>query len=483
MSQKIVILGAGESGIGAALLAQKQGWEVWVSDRTAIKAPYRQELEQAAIPFEEGVHSEEVILQADLVVKSPGIPPTAAIVRSIRERGIPVVSEIEFAARYTSARLVAITGTNGKTTTTLLTYHLLRKAGLNVLMGGNVGVSFARLVAQHPEPDWFVLEVSSFQLEDIDTFRPTVALLLNITPDHLDRYDGMDSYAAAKFNILRNMGTGSLFIYNADDEIIARHLNRQTILANTEPFHAGFLVESVANPDGELVPVTPYLSIPTRLVPGPFGELSEEPAHFAFHELPLRGRHNAMNMSAAILAALRCGVQPEEIARHLASFINAPHRLETVGVINGITFINDSKATNVEACAYALESFLPNPLQTNYRPSVVWIAGGVDKGNDYSMLEPLVNQCVKGIICLGVDNQKLAQAFGESVSFFYETQQITDAVLKAYHYAENGDVVLLSPACASFDLFKNYEDRGEQFRLAVLEQLSILRTRKPDPSV
>jgi UDP-N-acetylmuramoylalanine--D-glutamate ligase len=439
MKQKLVVLGAAESGVGAAILGKKQGFEVFVSDFGKISDSYKTELEHYQLAYEEEKHSLTQILAADLVIKSPGIPEKADIIKKIRAAEIPIISEIEFASRYTPATLIAITGTNGKTTTTLFTYHLLKEAGLNVGLAGNVGNSFAKKVAE-ADHDYYVLEVSSFQLDDIDTFKPHIAILTNITPDHLDRYGyKMENYAASKFNIVRNQTFNDLFIYNADDEVTANQLNQRDIQVNTDYFSASFYKED-------------KLVIPT------YDYTENQQVHIIFDRLPLKGKHNAMNMSAAIMAALRIGILPEQIQASFDSFVNAPHRLEKVGEINGITFINDSKGTNVEATFYALDS---------YTQPIIWIAGGIDKGNDYTAIEDLVKKKVKALICLGKDNSKLTSFFGEMIPYIYETQSVKEVVSIAYQLAERGDVVLLSPACASFDLFKNYMDRGDQFREAV----------------
>ncbi|MGB0522817.1 MAG: UDP-N-acetylmuramoyl-L-alanine--D-glutamate ligase [Flammeovirgaceae bacterium] len=451
MKSKLVILGAGESGVGAALLAQAKGYEVFVSDAGQIKENYKKELEAAAIDFEEGQHSEQRILEADEIVKSPGIPHKVPLIQQAIEERIPILSEIEFASRYTNAKLIAITGTNGKTTTSLLAFHLLQVAGFNVGLAGNIGESFARKVLTH-DHEYYVLEVSSFQLDDIHRFRPNIAIILNITADHLDRYEyQLEKYIAAKFRLIENMKIGDVFIYNADDENIARQLNRSNYLVSTEPFTEGFYRKG-------------KLSLPTLgFVEGDSSVHAAQ--RLEFDSLPLRGKHNGMNMSAAILAALRVGVTKSAIEEGLKSFKNVPHRLETVATINGVTFINDSKATNVDATYYALDSF---------DTPIVWVVGGVDKGNDYSQLHQLVKNHVKAIVCLGVDNQKLFKVFAEMVDFIDETQDVFEAVSKAYHLAENKDIVLLSPACASFDLFNNYEHRGEAFKQAV-EKLKDIR--------
>ncbi len=449
-TKKIVILGAGESGTGAALLAKQQGLKVFVSDFGAIAPEFQKELQEAEIPFEQEGHNEALILVADEVIKSPGIPEKVPIIQKLREKGIKISSEIDFAARYTEAKIIAITGTNGKTTTTLLTYHLLKEAGLEVGLAGNIGKSFARQLTEK-DSSYFVLEVSSFQLDDIHDFRPHIAMLLNITPDHLDRYENdMDKYAAAKFRIFENMQDGDTLIFNEDDERIPKKKNHKE---GQKIWEEGF---SEAFYNAGILRLPAFTSA--------FSSFEQNPAKqwLEFGNLPLQGKHNAMNMSAALLAGLRLGIAPTVLQQGLATFQNVPHRLEKVDMVNGISFINDSKATNVDAVQYALDAF---------EMPVIWIVGGVDKGNDYSQLLQLVKNKVKGIICLGKDNEKLKTAFAESVSFLHETQDIKNAVLTAYHLAEKGEVVLLSPACASFDLFKNYEDRGEQFKTAVAQAL------------
>ena len=440
--QKIVILGGGESGVGAALLAQAKGFDVFLSDKGALKESYRQTLQAAGIPFEEGQHTEERILDATEVVKSPGIPSTVPLVNKLREQGTPVISEIEFAARYTKAKLIGITGSNGKTTTTLLIYHLLKTSGFNVGLAGNIGDSFAEQVIANTF-DYYVLELSSFQLDDMYDTHIDVMVLLNITPDHLDRYGyNFQNYIASKFRILQNAHSNDNFIYFAESQPILDEL-------------------AIRNPIVNRLPI----SLQTAVVPGGYlenGQLITKNREKSFTisqaETPLRGPHNVINMLAAIVAAQAVGVAEEAIAAGLKTFQNAAHRLEPAGTINGVHFINDSKATNVDSVFYALSS-----MET----PTIWIAGGQDKGNDYSQLDEVVCQKVKALICLGIDNHKLADYFGSTVSSIYETQQIEDAVAKGLEWAQPGDVVLLSPACASFDLFKNYEDRGNQFKAAV----------------
>ncbi|GAB4008191.1 UDP-N-acetylmuramoyl-L-alanine--D-glutamate ligase [Spirosoma migulaei] len=440
--QKIVILGGGESGVGAALLAKAKGFDVFLSDKGVLKESYRKTLQAANIPFEEGQHTEERILDATEVIKSPGIPEKVPLVQKLRTQNIPVISEIEFAARYTRAKLIGITGSNGKTTTTLLTYHLLKTAGLNVGLAGNIGDSFAEQVITDTF-DYFVLELSSFQLDDMYDTHLDVMVLLNITPDHLDRY-GYDfqNYVASKFRILQNATPTDDFIYFAESQPILDELAKRNPIVRQLPIS----LEKVVSPGG-------YLADDQLLAAN-----KDHSFTISQTDTPLRGPHNAINMLAAILAAQSVGVANEAIANGLKTFQNAAHRLEPAGTVNHIQFINDSKATNVDSVFYALSSM---------DAPTIWIAGGQDKGNDYSQLDKLVDQKVKALICLGIDNHKLVEYFGEKVPTIYETQSITDAVTKGLELAEPGDIVLLSPACASFDLFKNYEDRGNQFKAAV----------------
>ncbi len=429
IGKKLVVLGSGESGTGAALLAKAKGYAVFVSDRGAIAEPYQAALRQAGIEFEAGQHSPDRILAADEVVKSPGIPEKAEIVQQVRAQGIPIISEIELAARYTKARIVAITGTNGKTTTTLLVYHLLKSAGFKVGLAGNVGHSFAELVITD-DFDWYVLEISSFQLDDAYQFHPQIAVLLNITPDHLDRYQyQMAPYIAAKFRLVQQATDSDLLIWYAQDPVLRQAMAQRPI-------------------GGQQLPITDDLFGQTTLAVRWAGQV------LAFDRLPLLGQHNQINMSAAILAALAAGATAAQIQAALPAFVNAPHRLQKVHEVNGITFINDSKATNVDAAYYALGAFT-SPL--------VWIAGGTDKGNDYGLLSDLVAKHVKALVCMGKDNGKIAEFFRPLVAQVADTHSVQEAVATAYGWASPGDVVLLSPACASFDLFKNYEDRGQQF--------------------
>jgi UDP-N-acetylmuramoylalanine--D-glutamate ligase len=446
----IVILGAAESGVGAALLAQAKGHSVFVSDRGAIQPVYKEKLAQAGIAFEENQHTLERILTADEVVKSPGIPEKAPVIQALREKKIPVISEIELAGRYTRARCICITGTNGKTTTTLLTYHLLKSAGLNVGLAGNVGYSLAEQVIAD-EHDYYVVELSSFQLDDTHEFRPWIAVLLNITPDHLDRYGySLESYAHSKLRIARNLDSDGAFIYNADDEVTGRYLQTAFMETHLLPF-------SLHNRhDAHLAGY--YISEHTLCTDFTTDLGLDDTEEVSTANSPLIGQHNRQNTLAAVLAARVAGLSVEQVESALATFQNADHRLQLVGEINGVRFINDSKATNVEAAWYALDGI---------KQPIVWIAGGTDKGNDYSSLLRLAGNRVKALICLGVDNAKLHAAFDSVVPHVEDTQSMTDAVRRAAALAAPGDVVLLSPCCASFDLFKNYEDRGNQFTAAV----------------
>ncbi|MDW8288037.1 MAG: UDP-N-acetylmuramoyl-L-alanine--D-glutamate ligase [Flammeovirgaceae bacterium] len=447
MNKRIVILGGGESGVGAARLAHAKGFDVFLSDKGTLSEKHKRELITYQIPFEEGTHSEEKILNADEVIKSPGIPQNTPLMLKIREKKIKVSSEIDFASRYTAAKIVAITGTNGKTTTTLLTYHLLKTAGFSVGLAGNIGDSFARMVLEK-NYDYYVLEISSFQLEDIHSFRPHVGVLLNITPDHLDRYDyQMNNYAAAKFRIIDYVQAEDFFIYNADDTYCETLAKSGRVKAQLIPFSNKFHQGDVLH------------------IPHPFSKNL-----LTFKKLPLRGEHNALNMSAAILAALCMNVSSDAILTNLTSFKNAPHRLEDVATINGVLFINDSKATNVDSVKYALGAF-KNPI--------VWIVGGIDKGNDYQLIMDLVKKHVKAIVCLGKNNQPIQEAFAPIFGKLAETQDMSEAIRIAFSLAQPNDVVLLSPACASFDLFKNYEDRGNQFREKVLELKKQLSEKNP----
>lgn len=439
---KIAILGAGESGVGAAILAQKQGFTVWVSDGGKIKPEFRHTLNDLDLPYEEGNHNMEEILSASLVVKSPGIPEKAAVVKAIREKGIELISEIEFGYRYCAGKIIAITGSNGKTTTTMLTHHILKNAGLNVVMAGNVGDSFAASVAEH-NADYYVLEVSSFQLDDISSFKPHIAILTNITPDHLDRYEyKMENYAASKFAITRYQDENDFFIYNKDDEETMKYMAQH-------PTKAQKLAITLHNEKTEGAWLDDTNTIQITL---------KNQEQMNINELALQGKHNTYNSMASGLASKLLGIRKEAIRESLAGFESIEHRLEPVLSVYGIQFINDSKATNVNSTWYALE---------NMQTPTIWIAGGVDKGNDYSQLFSLVENKVKAIICLGTDNSKLHAEFDGRVEMVIDAADMDEAVRMAYRMGEKGDSVLLSPACASFDLFENYEDRGRQFKAAV----------------
>ena len=439
---RVVVLGGGESGVGSAVLAKTKGFDVFLSDMGTISGKYIDMLNEWNIPFEQGGHTEVLILNADEVIKSPGIPSTAAMIRKIEDKGIGIISEIEFAGRYDNARKVCITGSNGKTTTTSLIYHLLKQAGMNVGLGGNIGKSYAYQVATE-NFDIYVLELSSFQLDNMYDFKADIAIITNITPDHLDRYDHkMENYVKAKFRITRNMSSDDCFIFCSDDEITINHLNKIVVKAQQLPFTQKNEVEQGAFVKDDRIVV----------------RYKEEECNLFLQELALGGKHNIYNSMAAALAAKAMDIDNQAIREGLATFEAVEHRLEKVLSIKDVLYINDSKATNVDAAWYALE------CQT--RP-VVWIVGGTDKGNDYSTLVPLVKEKVKAIICLGVDNTKIHNAFGEHIDRMYDVTSAQDAVKKAHAIAQPGDVVLLSPCCASFDLFKNYEDRGRQFKEAV----------------
>lgn len=438
----LVVLGAGESGIGTAILGIQEGYKVFVSDFGNIQQKYKDVLEHFGIAWEEHRHSEEIILTADLVMKSPGIPDTAPIVHKLVEQGVPVISEIEFASRYTDATIIGITGSNGKTTTTMMTYHLLKSGGLHVGMAGNIGDSFAKMVAEY-DYDHYVLEISSFQLDGIREFAPHIAVLTNITPDHLDRYNyDMSEYVRSKFRITENQTGSDYFIYDQEDEEIKEGLERFTIHARKLPFTL-----SINTGEGAGIKED-YIMIRT----------GDNILEMRTDSVQVPGSHNLKNTMAAATVASLMGIRDDVIRKSISTFQGAPHRLEHVLKIHHVNYINDSKATNVNATYYALES-MTSPT--------VWIVGGLDKGNDYSSLLPLVREKVKAIICLGLDNSKLKETFGHLVEPFVETFAMSEAVKVAYKIAERGDTVLLSPACASFDLFKNYEDRGDQFKEAI----------------
>jgi UDP-N-acetylmuramoylalanine--D-glutamate ligase len=444
LAKKIVVLGAGESGVGAAILARKKGMEAWVSDKGKIKPQYVDMLKKEAIPYEEGTHSEDMILNADEVIKSPGIPENAPLIQKLKAKSIPVISEIEFASRYTNAKLICITGSNGKTTTTLLTYHIFKKAGLNVGLAGNVGKSFAYQVATE-NFDYYVLELSSFQLDDMYKFRADVSILLNVTPDHLDRYNyKFEDYIESKFKIVQNQTSQDSFIYCLDDEVTRKEVEKRNIPAKKYPFSITQVVEEGGSLQNQEI------------------VLNVNKSHFSMpaNRLSLPGKHNIYNSMAAGIAAKVMDIRKDSIRESLADFQNIEHRLEFVATIHGVEFINDSKATNVNSAWYALESMT--------RP-VVWIVGGTDKGNDYTILQELVKEKVHTIVCLGKDNRKIISAFSTIVPFITEATTAKEAVMKALKASKHGDTVLLSPACASFDLFVNYEDRGNQFKQAVRE--------------
>jgi UDP-N-acetylmuramoylalanine--D-glutamate ligase len=439
LKKSVVILGAGESGLGSAILAQKQGFAVFVSDLGKIKEKYKNVLLQHHIEFEEGQHSEEKILKSETVIKSPGIPDTALLIQKLHKNGIPVISEIEFAGRYTNAKTICITGSNGKTTTTLLTYHILKNAGLNVGLAGNVGKSFAGQVANE-QHDIYVIELSSFQLDGMYDFKADVAVLLNITPDHLDRYGyHMQNYVDSKFRIIQNQTKNDFFICCSDDEIIQKELEKREIKAACIPFGLKDPVEPGAGISDEKLIIN----------------FNQKQFSMSILDLSLQGKHNTYNSMAAGIASMVFEIRNEQLRESLAGFQGVEHRLERFLRVHGIEFVNDSKATNVNSTWYALESM--------HKP-VVWIAGGIDKGNDYSMLKSLVKEKVKAIVCLGKDNSKLHAAFDTVAKNVVDASSMEEAVKAAYYLARNGDTVLLSPACASFDLFENYEDRGNQFK-------------------
>ena len=440
-NKHIVILGAGESGVGAAILAKKQEWNVFVSDAGKIKADYKTELDNNQIEWEENTHSTDRIFQAELIVKSPGIPETTDLMRALRNKQVKIISEIEFAGYYTRGKSICVTGSNGKTTTTMLTHHILKKAGWDVGLAGNVGKSFAKQVAEG-DHDWYVLELSSFQLDDMFDFKADIGILTNITPDHLDRYENqMQKYVDSKFRILNNQNHEDWFIYNYDDPIIREELSKRKLSMNLAPFSLK-----------EEIKVGAY-AVNNQLIINIKDQLT-----MSIHELALKGKHNTQNSLAAGIAARIVEIRKSVVRESLEDFENVEHRLEFVAKVNGIEFINDSKATNINSTWYALET-MENP--------VVWVMGGVDKGNDYSELSNLVKDKVKAIICLGIDNQKIIKAFGHLVETIVEVGSATEAVAYAYRLAKKNETVLLSPACASFDLFENYEDRGNQFKQAV----------------
>ncbi|MFK7810370.1 MAG: UDP-N-acetylmuramoyl-L-alanine--D-glutamate ligase [Saprospiraceae bacterium] len=431
---KAVILGAGESGVGAALLAKQKGYNVFVSDYGHIKENYKKELLTNEIPFEENKHTNESIFDADCIIKSPGIADTVNIIQECLKRKIPVLSEIEFAAKFYKGKIIAITGSNGKTTTTKLTYHLLHTAGFSVGIGGNVGISFARLLTQSAPKDYYVLELSSFQLDNCYKFRPAIAMLLNITADHLDRYDyDINKYIAAKFRIIQSQQDTDLFLFNEQDENIKSYLHKKSVGMNTIPVSDKFF-------DNKTIRTRKH--------------------SYTLEGTNLKGPHNAFNATCALLVAEELGAVEALLQKGLNTFVNAPHRLEFVTEINGVEYINDSKATNIDSVYYGLLA-MEKPL--------IWIAGGIDKGNDYNIILPLVKEKVKALICLGADNEKLKAAFAPIINDIKETQSTKEAIALAAELAKPGMTVILSPACSSFDLFENFAKRGELFKEAVHE--------------
>ena len=445
MAKKLVILGAGESGVGTALLAKQKGYDVFVSDASVIKAVYLKELQENEIEFESGSHSVERILEADEVMKSPGIPEKNELVKAIRAKGIPVVSEIEFGYRYKGqSKIAAITGSNGKSTTTALLYHICKIAEEDVAMVGNIGYSFARQIAIDPKA-LYVIEVSSFQLDDIQYFKPDIAVLLNITEDHLDRYNyQFENYIKSKFRVIENQTALDYFIYCIDDEVIVKHLELLTTNTNPLPFSMKQEVKKGA-----------YIKNDQMMI-----KIQEERVSMSIYDFALKGKHNAYNTMAASIAASTLGIRKEKIREAVSNFHSLEHRMEFVATVRGVDFINDSKATNVNSTWYALESM--------QKPTVL-ILGGVDKGNDYELIADLVKEKVKAIICMGTDNKKIIEFFKDKVANIVEATSAKTAVDASFALSDKGDVVLLSPACASFDLFKNYEDRGCQFKESVKE--------------
>lgn len=440
--ERLVILGGGESGVGTAILGRQKGYEVFVSDRGKLKQNYKDVLEHHGIEWEEGKHTEASILNADLVMKSPGIPDKAPLVQLLGGRSVPVISEIEFASRYTTATIIGITGSNGKTTTTMLTHHILKNGGLNVGMAGNIGDSFARMVAEK-DYGYYVLEISSFQLDGIRDFRPHIAVITNITEDHLDRYEyDFSRYIASKFRIAENQKGSDYLIYDADDPVITSWMKQHRVKSQALPFSIEKEVEEGA-----------WIKDKNIMI-----QTNQKMISMTNDALALEGQHNLKNTMAAAMVAKLLGIRKETIRESIENFQGAPHRLEKVLKIHHVQYINDSKATNVNATYYALDSM---------NTPTVWIVGGVDKGNDYRVLMPLVREKVKAIICLGMDNTKIKETFGNVADLLVETFAMSEAVKVAYKIAERGDTVLLSPACASFDLFENYEDRGNQFKEAI----------------
>ncbi|MEE9362949.1 MAG: UDP-N-acetylmuramoyl-L-alanine--D-glutamate ligase [Cellulophaga sp.] len=436
---RLVILGGGESGVGTAILGKKKGYDVFVSDKGKIKDKYKEVLIHFEINWEEERHTEAKILNADVVMKSPGIPDTVSMVQELVAKGVSVVSEIEFASKYTDATIIGITGSNGKTTTTMLANHLLEKGGLHVGMAGNIGDSYAKMVAEK-DFDYYVLEISSFQLDGIVDFKPHIAVITNISPDHLDRYDyKFENYIASKFKIIQNQTAADYLIYDADDEVLVEWLKNNTVKSQLLPFSLEKEIEEGAFVKNNKIQIT----------------IQNNTIEMTTENLALEGKHNLKNTMAATTVAKLVGIRKQTIRESIQNFQGAPHRLEKVLKIHHVQYINDSKATNINATYYALDSM---------KTATVWIVGGVDKGNNYKMLMPLVREKVKAVICLGEDNSKIVEAFGNVVDILVETYSMEEAVKVAYKIAERGNTVLLSPACASFDLFENYEDRGNQFK-------------------
>ena len=442
MKEKLIVLGSGESGVGASILAQKKGYDVFVSDSGKIGVEAKKIFKKYNISWEENIHNINKILEADLVMKSPGIPDKNDVVKKVREAKIPIISEIEFASKNTNAKMIGITGSNGKTTTALLLYDILKKANYNVGLAGNIGTSFAKQVAEE-DFEFYVLEISSFQLDDIDQFSPHISVITNITPDHLDRYDySFEAYIQAKLKITKNQSSSNFFLFNADDEVLVKAVKNHKIKAKKVLFgsQVNNALESYFE-DNQLI-------------------LKHQNQTSMIHsvEFPFSGRHNLLNAMAAATIGNLLSIKKESIRESLTHFKGAPHRMESVLTIQRVHYINDSKATNINATYFAIES-VKTPL--------IWIVGGVDKGNDYEVLLPLIRKKAKAVICLGVDNSKLRDVFEGTIDVFMETESMTEAVKIAHKLADSKDTVLLSPACASFDLFKNYEDRGNQFKVAV----------------
>jgi UDP-N-acetylmuramoylalanine--D-glutamate ligase len=443
--KRIVILGAGETGVGAALLAKAKGFVPFVSDAGKIKPMYKKILFENSISLEEGQHNDDFLLTADEVIKSPGIPDNIPILKKFREKNIPIISDIEFASRYTNAKIIAITGTNGKTTTSLLTYYILKQSGLNVCLAGNIGISFAEKVMDD-QYDYFVLEISSFQLDYIQDFRPDIAILLNITPDHLDRYDyNFQKYVRSKFRILKNMTPDDVFIYYEGDDVIRNYLEEHPVVT----YKLSIALQKIPGINAFMNGKFLKFNLPVK----PAREIRINMAQVA-----LKGPHNMVNAMAAITAAKLLKVSDRKLKDALKTFENVPHRLEKIAEVNQVTFINDSKATNLDAAIKAISSFTE---------PIIWIVGGIDKGNNYEQIKDMVKEKVKNIICLGKSNERILDVFSELYKHIVETREMKKAVKKAFEMASAGDVVLLSPACASFDLFKNYADRGDKFRKEV----------------